>query len=382
MKNLFIKNPNDGNVGFLINKQPTGVVTNNGPDGSIVVEEKKVNICLAFPVAIPPSENFISKTIDLTGRYVIQVGDEIVPYVFKAEDLGKFFNEADDSNTGVAFITEQEMITCAGGTSYLDLPYGLSYGPWALELGGVKIAENLSDDFAIKEFFDSKPDYGIVYEVFSSGSGSGASVNSGIFINNNLDKSYPLKITGPKTIDRLPPRLNETATVSQLDNDMMAIEACLNTYAALKYQSVGLAITELTSFEEGTGIANDGVFLNVTFPNGEVMDGFLANGLDGNSQNHVWDSIGIRAKELNYTIGISFGGGASSFNGGTIAEGIAAPHAIYMENYGNINVTWRIKGSSVLGVYDMDGAAHNGAVTNGVNDYSVTLGPYSDLRYM
>ena len=148
MKNLFIKNPNDGNVGFLINKQPTGVVTNNGPDGSIVVEEKKVNICLAFPVAIPPSELHISGLIELTGRYVVQVGDVIVPHVFKAEDLGKFFNEEDTAELGIAFVEEYRIknlktnagtkvsiykvdkdgtIVASGDFSPLD-PIGVSFG--------------------------------------------------------------------------------------------------------------------------------------------------------------------------------------------------------------------------------------------------------------
>lgn len=379
MKNLFIKNPNDGNVGFLINKKSTGVVTNSGPEGSIVIGEKKVNICLAFPTVIPPSEEHISKTIDLTGRYVVQVGDEIVPHVFNAEDLGKFFNEEDDSNTGVAFIEEKDMITCAGGTSYLLLPYGLSYGPWTIELGGVTVAEGLYDDFAVKAFFDANPDYGIVYELFSSGSGSGDGVNEAVFINNNLSISYPLKITGPNNNRDQPPRLNDTVVVSVLDNDVMVIEACLSTYAELKHSNAELAVTELTNFVDGSSISNDGLFLGVTFPNGMIFNGFLAAGTPGNGGRYEWDTIGIEADRLGYSIGIAFGGGTSTFNGGTLAEGVAGPHYVYLYNYGDVNETWHIIGTNILGIFDVNGSAHNGGVANGVGDYSVTLGPYTNM---
>lgn len=379
MKTLFIKNPIAEDIGFIVNKSVDGTIVNSGPDGTLVVKDRSASLYLIPEVPLVEAVVDITDTIELDGKYVIQVGDDVIPKIFNAEDLGKYFNLNDDSQTGVAFIVEPTMITCANGTSYLQLPYGLSTGPWSIELGGITVAEGLYDDQSIKNFFDANPEYSIVYELFSSGSGSGAAVSEGIFINNNLTIGYPLKISGPNNGADIVVKLNSTATSIVTDDDIRIIEACLNTYSELKLFKARLAINGLTAFEDGSPISNDGLFLEVTFPNGEVINGFLSAALDGESNHYEWDSIGKKATELGYTLGISFGGGGTTFNGGATSEDLYDYSTVYFTNDSDNEQTWRIKGSAILGVFDIDGKAHNGAVANTANDYSVTLGPYSNV---
>lgn len=106
MKNLFIRNPTASNVGVQILGTPTYLIRNDGPEGAIAVNGERATMCLAPPMTLKEASTNISDIIDLEGKFVVQVGDDIIPLIFNAEDLYCYFDEANTFGSGVAFIKE------------------------------------------------------------------------------------------------------------------------------------------------------------------------------------------------------------------------------------------------------------------------------------
>lgn len=107
MKHLFIKNSTADNIGLRVIGTEESTIVNTGPEGAVVINGHNADMCFAPPTAIGGANTNVSDVITLDGEFVVQVGDEIVPYYFTAEDLGKYFNDADASGTGIVFVEQQ-----------------------------------------------------------------------------------------------------------------------------------------------------------------------------------------------------------------------------------------------------------------------------------
>lgn len=104
MANILILNPTTENVGIALKNGPTTQLTNLGPPGSVNIDAEESNICLAPQSTIKSAEVYKSKAIDLEGKYVIEAGAKIIPFIFEAKDLASYFNEEDLNETGIAFV--------------------------------------------------------------------------------------------------------------------------------------------------------------------------------------------------------------------------------------------------------------------------------------
>lgn len=102
MSNIFIHNPTDQNVGVQIVGGPEFVLVNNGPDGAVNTEGNRTGICLA-PFVNNTTEATKDGIIDLEGTFVVQVGDEVIPFSFTPEQLPHFFNGSRPEALNVKF---------------------------------------------------------------------------------------------------------------------------------------------------------------------------------------------------------------------------------------------------------------------------------------
>lgn len=355
MKNIFIKNPTASNVGFALKKGPTAVVINEGPAGSINIDDKYANVCLAPPVEVPEGTKHITDVIELEGRFVVQVGGEVVPYIFNAEDLGKYFNAADFSGTGVEFVVpvEDNRIVCVSPSSFAFITPTYSEGPHQLKIGGEVVGEFI-DGYAIQDYMNTQTKYDVTYQIIPGG-GSGSPETYAIWMNNG-DVGVPIEL------NLLNPNEGESYHNNSLsgnevdygtpENDPIGSRKqafCLGAKSELFNDKADLVGGETTDYgDSNVSGYND---LTITFPNGETVNGFLAATQPTWDTNYEFDVIGVKARALGYNVGISFGGGSSTYNNGLSTEGIEGP-ALYIENHTNSMQEWVISGPNILGVYD------------------------------
>lgn len=109
MSKIFIQNPTLENVAVSVAVGEGSSITNVGPDGAVAVYGDRTSICLAPEPVIAEPAVMTSDIINLTGKYVIQVNGEFVPFIFNAEDLGTYFDANDSNSTGVQF--ESDLVT-------------------------------------------------------------------------------------------------------------------------------------------------------------------------------------------------------------------------------------------------------------------------------
>lgn len=117
---IFIRNPNTEDVGLQM-FGADGFLNNKGPEGAVVIEAGKAAICLAPSEVLPDAKVTTTKAIELEGNFVIQVGDDIIPHIFKAEDLSSYFDEDDTNQTGIQFRLNTDVygISCDGAETTL-----------------------------------------------------------------------------------------------------------------------------------------------------------------------------------------------------------------------------------------------------------------------
>lgn len=379
MSKIFIRNPNAKNVAFRMQGE-TGLLINNGLEGAVSITDPNASVCLAPNLPLPEAKVSVTKAIDLEGNFVVQVGDKIIPFLFKAEDLGTYFTEDDPFNAGVAFInaTKPVLITCAEGASYLSISPSFGDGPWTLSVGG-EVMGTFNSDYGVKTWFENNPEYNISYDIISSGSGSGSGSGDakGLFTNNG-DVGYPIQLTSPDATlvqSYFNTHLNSTfnTQISEDGTGPIQINFCLKAYEALSPNGVDIIFTEMEQVDYEETVVN-GLNLTITFPNGETMTGFLANGQPSDGRYPV-DTIGIRATELGYTdFGIAFGSGSETMNGGEPIPENA--YSLFIRTYeGNYN-DWHIINPKLLGIADRwDGELVNYTkVADG--NYKIRLGPW------
>lgn len=95
MNNIFIKNPTDENLGFLIKKSESAIISNSGPEGAIAIDDHVGSICLSpLTAVIPANDDSISPCIGLgeDDIFAIEINGVMVPHYFKPEHLPQYFN--------------------------------------------------------------------------------------------------------------------------------------------------------------------------------------------------------------------------------------------------------------------------------------------------
>lgn len=65
---------------------------NLGPIGGVGIKGKELEVPLLPEPKILSTSPYKSDTITLTGEYAVEVDGVMVPYIFKPEDLPKFFD--------------------------------------------------------------------------------------------------------------------------------------------------------------------------------------------------------------------------------------------------------------------------------------------------
>lgn len=109
MKTVFIKNPKTESTGLQIVGSEQSVVTNEGPEGAVVVNDKRAGVCLSPVVELPVGSKSTTDTITLTGHFVVELNGVVIPFIFEDKDLGKYFKVEDPHSHGVAFIEQGQI---------------------------------------------------------------------------------------------------------------------------------------------------------------------------------------------------------------------------------------------------------------------------------
>lgn len=89
-KVIFINRSPDDNGIRLVGDLDT--VQNLGPIGGVGIKGKELEVPLLPEPKILSTSPYKSDTITLTGEYAVEVDGVMVPYIFKPEDLPKFFD--------------------------------------------------------------------------------------------------------------------------------------------------------------------------------------------------------------------------------------------------------------------------------------------------
>ena len=152
MKKIFISTAKseDGqpkNTGVMIAYGNGTTIVNDGPEGAFAETETNANICLTTPFEVKDGIDFKSSPLDLEGKVVVQVGDEIIPYYIDVKDLPNFFNSKDTKGYGVQFGIDSGFppISCTDAPNSIeDIVLD---GQWGLRLDGETVihAANLED---------------------------------------------------------------------------------------------------------------------------------------------------------------------------------------------------------------------------------------------
>lgn len=109
MKRLFIKTVNQGGEGLettgakIVFGNGSTPLVNVGPEGAVAITETDANICLTEPFVVNAATVIESNPIKLDGNYVIQIGEDVIPLIFKAEDLPHYFNGKNTNKTDIQF---------------------------------------------------------------------------------------------------------------------------------------------------------------------------------------------------------------------------------------------------------------------------------------
>lgn len=99
---LFVKNPSGSVSNGLEVKHPTGALSNTGPEGSVVVTDKRTSVCLSPQKNIPiGASNPSTEPIVMEGDFVIEVDGVVLPFYFKEDQLPNFFNEQNTQGYGI-----------------------------------------------------------------------------------------------------------------------------------------------------------------------------------------------------------------------------------------------------------------------------------------
>ena len=105
MDYLFIKNPSGSDSNGLQIKDPNGSFTNTGPDGSVVIADQRVGICLSPQTNIPLVAGEVqSPPVGMEGDFVVEVDGHVVPYFFKEGELPNYFDKDNTFGFGIEFV--------------------------------------------------------------------------------------------------------------------------------------------------------------------------------------------------------------------------------------------------------------------------------------
>lgn len=169
--------------------------------------------------------------------------------------------------------------------------------------------------------------------------------------------------------------MNSTVVEVRQPDVPYKLNFCLNKFDEIPSSQSSAPFTELDTISPtSNGGALDGLNMTVTFPNGETLTGFLSNSrsVDGV---YIEDTIGKRAEELGYSLGISFGNSDGTINGGEIPP--EHNYLLYINNYSNNIDEWHIVSPKLIGFFDRNYYGDVKTIKNGEGDFNVTLGPWN-----
>lgn len=127
MKNLVVLNKTDTPKYALL----TGVqaFTDQGPEGTFFSDKtqkfggtRQVISQEAFKAPTKLVKSGEMAPVDMEGQFVVEINGVVVPFIFKAEDLGDYFNEGDGNTTGLIFESADAGPWVAGQLANLSSP--------------------------------------------------------------------------------------------------------------------------------------------------------------------------------------------------------------------------------------------------------------------
>lgn len=270
-------------------------------------------------------------------------------------------------------------IYCTDGTSLFYTNGMFNAGVWDVYVAGELVAEQLSDSYAIRDFFNANPEYQITHEVIStggsegsggsgSGSGSGTLAVSTITMNHNADIGQPIEFINRAQSYVLDPyhfKGNSTIVVEEY-----SVKACLNKYSPLTSPKVDFAINGWDVIRpEAMGIT-----LSVWVDDAvEPIVGTIANASPAYGGYYPWESAELRGLGINIIYGVYY----SSVDGGT-PHGTEFPTLQVANGSTDTSRKIRISSSAIVGVWDGSYSQLGTVTKNAPGDYSLLLGPFYD----
>lgn len=79
---------------------------NLGPVGGMTIRGSELAIPLVPEPTILSASPYKTDTIALTGEYMVEVDGKVIPWIFKPEDLSKFFDGKNPDANGLVFQTQ------------------------------------------------------------------------------------------------------------------------------------------------------------------------------------------------------------------------------------------------------------------------------------
>lgn len=275
-------------------------------------------------------------------------------------------------------------IYCADGESRVHTSGMFNAGVWDVYVSGILVGQGLSDSYAIRNFFNTNPQYEITHEIISSGSSGGSGSGSGSggsgsgsggsgsgavsTVTTNLSTEYgqPIEFVNRAmsyVLDNSSFTGNSTIVVEDY-----SVKACLNVFKEPTSSKVDFAINEWDVVQPEAM----GVTLSVWVDDAvEPIVGTVANNSPIDGGYYPWESVELR--ELG--IGIIYGVSYSTVDGGT-PHGTEFPTLQVANWSNNSSRKIRITSSAIVGAWDGSYSLLGTVDKNAPGDYTLNLGPF------
>lgn len=255
-------------------------------------------------------------------------------------------------------------IYCADGESRVYTDGMFNAGVWDVYVSGILVGQGLSDSYAIRNFFNTNPQYEITHEIISSGSSSG--VDSTVTTNLSMEYGQPIEFVNRAmsyVLDSSSFTGNSTIAVEDY-----SVKACLNVFKEPTSSKVDFAINGWDVVQpEASGIT-----LSVWVDDAvEPIVGTVANNSPTDGGYYPWESAELRELGISIIYGVSYG----TVDGGT-------PHAaefptLQVANWStDASRKIRVASSAIVGAWDGSYSLPGTVAKNAPGDYTLNLGPF------
>ncbi len=266
-------------------------------------------------------------------------------------------------------------IYCADGESRIHTNGMFNAGVWDIYVSGILVGQGLSDSYAIRNFFNTNPQYEITHEIISSGSsgesgsgsgGSGSGAVSTVTTNLSTEYGQPIEFVN-RAMSYV---LNSSSFTgnSTIAVEDYSVKACLNVFKEPTSSKVDFAINGWDVVQpEASGIT-----LSVWVDDAvEPIVGTVANNSPVDGGYYPWESAELRELGISIIYGVSY----STVDGGT-------PHAtefptLQVANWStDTSRKIRVASSAIVGAWDGSYSLLGTVAKNAPGDYTLDLGPF------